>query len=87
MVSRRTSWRKQETQEGFPRLCKQYKQRYQEGAGVWGDGERWGTLRKGLVHRRHSVEFLKRKVRTGREKGGGKEWAGSSPQRQVTHPR
>lgn len=69
VVSRRTSWRKQEIQEWFPRLCKQYKQRYQEGAGVWGAGESWGTLRKGLAHRSHSVDFLKRKVRIERKEG------------------
>lgn len=51
-----------------------------------GGGEGWVTLRKGLAHRGHSVDFLKRKVRLGREKGGRKEWAESFSQRQVTHP-
>lgn len=30
-----------------------------------------GDTKEGLAHRRHSVDFLKRKVRTGGEKGGG----------------
>lgn len=40
VVSRRTAWRKKEIQEGFPRLCKQYKQKLGEGVETWGDGEK-----------------------------------------------
>lgn len=35
-------------------IMEEYKQRHWEGAEIWGDGERWGTL---LTHRRHSAHF------------------------------
>lgn len=57
--------------KGFQDCVNSTSKGIKKGREFGGAGEGWGTLRKGLAHRRHSVDFLKRKVRLGREKGGG----------------
>lgn len=75
VASRRTAWRKKEIQEGFLRLCKQYKQKHREGVEIWGDGERQGTAREGPATQktldRFSTEGSEASWRGRRERGVG----------------